>query len=101
MKGDIPDMERIVEKVQKNYKAITAFALTFAPFLTATIADPDIAAALPEGAGKWLTVVGIPAVVAVGTWLKRNEPTLQEAEEILARAQDRAGVAPRHAKSDS
>lgn len=88
-------MESIIEKVQKNYKAITAFVLTFAPFLTATLADPQIAAALPEGAGKWLTVVGVPALVAAGTWLKRNEPTLTEAEEILRRAQDRAGVTPR------
>lgn len=75
--------------IKSMYKSVTAFVVSFGAFLTATLANPDISAALPEGAVKWLIVVGVPAVVGAGTWLVRNEPTVSEAEEILRRAQQR------------
>lgn len=78
--------------ISKYYKSVTAFVVSFGAFLTATLADPAISAALPEGAVKWFVVVGVPAVVGLGTWLVRNEPTVTEAEEILQRARERAGV---------
>lgn len=82
----------IMDKVKSSYKAVTAFVISLGAFLTTVLANPEISAALPEGVGKWLVVVGVPAVVGAGTWLKRNEPTLAEAEEALARARERAGV---------
>jgi hypothetical protein len=75
--------------VSRYYKAITAFVLSFASFLTADLANPEIAAALPDGVAKWLTLVGVPAVVSAGTWLVRNEPTVEEAEVAVARARTR------------
>lgn len=81
-----------MEKVKSTYKAVTAFVVSFGLFLTGVLADPAIAAALPEGVAKWLVVVGVPAVVSAGTWLVRNEPTVAEAQDALTRARDRAGV---------
>ena len=78
-----------VDKIRKNYKALIAF-LTPATLLLVTVSqNPDIANALP-GMTEWLVVVGIPAVSGFLTWLKRNEPTVDEALEIYKRAQTRA-----------
>lgn len=79
-----------MDKIKSSYKALTAFVISFGALLAADLADPDIAAALPQGAAKWLTLVGVPAVIYLGTWLKRNEPTIEEAENALARARARA-----------
>lgn len=76
----------------KYAKSVTAFVVSFGAFLTADLANPEIAAALPDGVVKWLTLVGVPAVVGAGTWLVRNQPTVTEAEEALQRARARAGV---------
>lgn len=81
----------MAEKVRSGYKAITAFVATLAGFLTLIVSDEQIRNALPENATAWLIVVGIPAVVGLGTWLKRNEYTVDEAIKILNRAQERAG----------
>jgi hypothetical protein len=81
----------MVQKIVSGYKAVTAFVVSFGIFLTAVLADPQVAAALPSGVAGWLTVVGVPAVIGAGAWLKRNEPTVEEAEEALARARERAG----------
>ena len=76
----------------KNYyKAIIAFGVPFLGLLSTMGADPDVAAALP-GVSKWLVVVGIPAATGILTWLKRNEPTVDEAVKILNEAQGKAGV---------
>lgn len=79
-----------MEKISSYYKAITAFVVSFGLFLTGTLADPDVANALPDGWLKWLTVVGLPAIIGFGTLLKRNEPSVEEAETILRRAVARA-----------
>jgi hypothetical protein len=76
--------------IKSSYKGLTAFVISFGGLLVADLADPDIAAALPDGALKWLTLIGAPAVVGLGTWLKRNEPTVEEAEAALVRARARA-----------
>lgn len=39
----------------------------------------------------WLATAGV-ALTTVLTWLKRNEPTVEEAEAILERARKRAGI---------
>lgn len=75
----------------RSAKAIVAFVLSFGAFLTATLANQDIANGLPDGWLKWLTVVGVPAVIGLGTWLTRNVPTVAEAEKLLADARARLG----------
>ena len=76
----------------KNYyKAIIAFGVPFLGLLTTLAADPGITAALP-GVSKWLVLIGIPAATGILTWLKRNEPTVDEAVEILNKAQGKSGV---------
>lgn len=78
------------EKIQKNYKALIAFVVPFAGLLGLVASNDAISSQFPA-VSLWLTVVGIPAVTAFATWLKRNEPTVQEALEIYKRAQNRAG----------
>ena len=51
-----------MDKVRSSYKAVAAFVVSFGAFLTATVADPAVSAALPEGVAKWLVVVGVPAM---------------------------------------
>lgn len=80
----------MIQKIQSGYKSVTAFFVLFVPFVVGAIKDPDIAAALPEGWLKWLTVVAIPAGLAFTVWLKRNQYTVDEAAELLRRAQARA-----------
>lgn len=77
------------EKIRKNYKAAIAFLTPMTLLLVTVSSNPDIANALP-GVTEWLVVVGIPAVSGFLTWLKRNEPTVDEALEIYKRAQTRA-----------
>lgn len=80
----------MIQKVKSGYKALTVFVLGFGGFLTTALADKDVQAALPDGPEKWLLVIGVPAILAAGAWLTRNQPTVDEAAEILKRAQDRA-----------
>lgn len=75
--------------ISKYYKAIAVFLTGFAGFLVATVADPTFAAALPQGFAQWLTMIGVPAVLAAVAFLKRNEHTVTEAEELVARARTR------------
>ena len=79
------------QNFKNNYKAVIAMGVPFLGLLTTVAVDPDIAAALP-GVSKWLVVVGIPAATGILTWLKRNEPTVDEAVEILNKAQGKSGV---------
>lgn len=72
------------EKIKKNYKALTAFTASFLMLLGVVAGNDAIASAFPDQT-QWLVVVGIPAVTAFFTWLKRNEPTVNEAIEILDR----------------
>lgn len=93
-KADLPvvvEKKTIVQQLQSGWKAITSFVVALAGFLTLIVSDPQIREALPEGILSWLIVVGIPFLVGAGTWLKRNEYTVDEAVEILNRAQKRAG----------
>lgn len=78
--------------ISKYYKALTAFVVGFGVFLTAALGSPEVAAALPEGATKWLVVVAVPAVVALGAFLVRNENTVAEAEALVRRAQERVSA---------
>ena len=78
-------------KFKNYYKAIIAFGVPFLGLLSTMGTDPDVAAALP-GVSKWLVVVGIPAATGILTWLKRNEPTVDEAVEILNKAQGKSGI---------
>ena len=75
--------------ISKYYKALAVFLTGFAGFLVATIASPEFAAALPQGFAQWLTMIGVPAVLAAVAWLKRNEHTVTEAEELVVRARER------------
>lgn len=75
--------------ISKYYKALVVFVTGFGGFLVATNADPAIAAALPQGFAQWLTMIGVPAVLAAGAWLTRNEHTVKEAEDLVDRAKGR------------
>lgn len=76
----------MIQKVKSGYKAVTVFLVGFAGFLGTTLADQDVQAALPDGPEKWLIVVGVPGILAAAAWLKRNEPTIEEAQKALDRA---------------
>lgn len=78
-----------MQKVQKYYKALIAFGTPLTALLVLVSSNAEISAALP-GLSEWLVVVGIPAVTGLFTLLKRNEPTVDEAAEILSRAQARS-----------
>lgn len=80
----------MLQKIQSSYKAVTVFVIGFGAFLAATNASPEFAAALPQGFAQWLTMVGVPAVLGAGAFLKRNQYTVDEAADILRRAQARA-----------
>lgn len=80
---------KIVSKITSSYKAVTAFAVLFVPFAIAASTDKDVIAALPDGATKWLVVTGIPAIVGVAAWLKKNQYTVDEAAQLLEDAQKR------------
>lgn len=92
---DVPGPEQVnpVKKertmISKYYKGVLAFVGILGTSLGAIAADPDISSALPTG---WGAVV-VAAGSVVGTLLvvlKRNEPTVEEAEAALARAKSRA-----------
>lgn len=75
--------------IGKYYKAVIAFVAIAGTTLGSVAADPDIVGALPTGWGAVIAGAG----TVVGTWLvwlKRNEPTVSEAEEILRKARERA-----------
>lgn len=74
--------------LSKYYKAVIAAVTIIGTTLGTVAADPDVAAVLPSGWGAAVAAAG----TVVGTWLvwlKRNEPTITEAEEILRRARER------------
>lgn len=75
--------------ISKSYKAVLAFLAILGTSLGTVAADPDISAALPSGWGAVVVAAGT-VVGTVLVWGKRNEPTVEEAAEILARAKDRA-----------
>ncbi|MGE2714180.1 hypothetical protein ACQI4L_08995 [Mycolicibacterium litorale] len=86
-----------ITMLSRYYKSIIAGATIVGTTLGTVAADPDIAGVLPTGWGAAIAAGG----TVVGTWLvwlKRNEPTVTEAEEILQRAQDRA--VGRHARPE-
>lgn len=73
------------------WKAVAAFLTTLGAFIVGALADPDIAAVLTgSGVEGWLVTVGVPAIVGAATAIKRNEPTVEEAEAMLVRARNRA-----------
>jgi hypothetical protein len=77
--------------LSKYYKAVIAGVAIVGTTIGTVAADPDVAAVLPTG---WGAVIASGGAV-VGTWLvwlKRNEPTVTEAEEALRKARERAGV---------
>jgi hypothetical protein len=75
--------------LSKYYKAVIAGVAIVGTTIGTVAADPDVAAVLPSGWGAAVAAAG----TVVGTWLvwlKRNEPTVAEAEEILRKARKRA-----------
>lgn len=73
----------------KYYKAVIAGVAIVGTTIGTVVADPDVAAVLPTGWGAAVAAAG----TVVGTWLvwlKRNEPTVAEAEEALRKARERA-----------
>jgi hypothetical protein len=73
----------------KYYKAIIAAVTIVGTTLGTVAADSDITNVLPSGWGAAVAAGG----TLVGTWLvwlKRNEPTVAEAEEILRKARERS-----------
>lgn len=80
----------MLSKITSGYKALTVFVVGLGGFLAATNASPEFAAALPQGFAQWLTMIGVPAVLAAGAWLTKNQYTVEEAEKFLRDAQKRA-----------
>lgn len=77
--------------ISKVYKAVIAGVTIAGTAVGSVAASPEIVGVLPTGWGAAVAVAG----TTLGTWLvwlKRNEPTVAEAEKILADARARAGV---------
>jgi len=79
--------------LSRYWKAGLALLAIVATGLGSVAADPSINDAVP-GASAWVTAAGAIIGTAL-VWGKRNETTVQEAEEILRRAKAReAGEKP-------
>ncbi|AHN84050.1 hypothetical protein GJ25_gp039 [Mycobacterium phage Hawkeye] len=73
-----------------NYwKAGIALVGTAGTAVATLAADENVRNAAGESGVTWLAVAGVALTTAL-TWLKRNEPTVSEAEEIMRRAKARA-----------
>lgn len=84
--------DKVKEKVEESYKAITAYLVTFAPLLLAVLTDKDFAAALPDGIFKALVVAGAPALVAAVVYVTKNKDSIPTAARKLEEAQARVTV---------
>lgn len=69
-----------------NWKALVAFGTPFISLLVFVATDPAVSRALGGTAVAWLLTIGIPAATGFFTWLKRNRPTIEQAQEQLNRA---------------
>ena len=72
-----------------NYKALVAFGTPFISLLVFVATDPAVSRALGGTAVAWLLTIGIPAATGFFTWLRRNRPTIEQAQEQLNRALER------------
>lgn len=77
-----------IVQIKKAWKAVIAFLAPLILLLTFVAGNSEITEAIPA-VTEWLIVVGIPAVTGLLAWLKRNEPTIDEAQKALDRAQKR------------
>lgn len=82
------EASKILVEVKKAWKALIAFLTPFILLLTFVAGNSEITESIPE-VTEWLIVVGIPALTGILAWLKRNEPTIDEAQKALDRAKKR------------
>jgi hypothetical protein len=75
--------------IKKQYKALIAFLVPFIGLVSFVATDPTVAAALGGTVPAWLLSAGIPALTYALAFLKRNEPSLDDAEAVLARVRER------------
>jgi len=73
----------------KYWKSAIALLSILGTTLAALSANTDFTSVLPNGWAAGLLAAGTVIGTAL-VWLKRNEPTVTEAEEILQRAKARA-----------
>lgn len=72
----------------KYYKAAIAFVGIVGTTLGSVAADPDVAGVLPSGWGAAVAAAGVTVTTWL-VWLKKNEPTVAEAEQVLREARER------------
>ena len=77
-----------IVQIKKAWKALIAFLTPFILLLTFVAGNSEITESIPA-VTEWLIVVGIPALTGLLAWLKRNEPTIDEAQKALDRAKRR------------
>lgn len=75
--------------VAPYYKAVIALVGTLVTAVATVAASPEIAGVLPSSGAGVVAVVGTALTTAL-TWLKRNEPTVEQAEKLLSDARSRA-----------
>ncbi|ABD58452.1 gp37 [Mycobacterium phage PLot] len=82
-----------MKNLSNYWKAGIALVGTAGTAVATLAADENVRTAVGESGVTWLAVAGVALTTAL-TWLKRNEPTVTEAEEILRRAKERASSSP-------
>ena len=78
--------------ISPYYKAVVAAVSLIGTMLVTASTNPNITSVLPVTAAGWLATAGTVVGGTVLTWLVRNQPTVEQAEKLLADARDRAGV---------
>ena len=78
--------------ISPYYKAVVAAVSLIGTMLVTASTNPYITSVLPVTAAGWLATAGTVVGGTVLTWLVRNQPTVEQAEKLLADARDRAGV---------
>lgn len=76
-------------KLRSIWKSIVAGLVPFISLFIFMASDDGVREALPENWKRFVLVIGIPIATALLTWLKRNQPTITEAEKALADAKIR------------
>lgn len=76
--------------ISRYWKAVIAFASILSTALAAISVDSSIHGALPTAAQAWIVTAGTLLGTGI-VWLKRNEPTVEEAEKLLDDARKRLG----------
>jgi hypothetical protein len=80
----------MLDRITSAWKAIVAFLVPEIALVITALNSPEVQAALPADWSKWIVVSAIPVLTSVGAWIVRNQYTVEEAAELLRRAQARA-----------